>query len=199
MSLGDEAQGGDFGPAGPSFKENGLNDGVRGEILHAMENKAMEYNSDKVLTDRNGNEVLQYVVTLQTPLRDWQKVAKIPVDDDGKQLPPSEDTGIRKIYAKYGNKTRLAQALIAAYPDLSNGEIGDTVGMELAVKLAELVPTNKGNDRKDYAYQASGSPKPTGGSLGAEADQGEQEPAAQAQPEPESIPAAPPTNDDPPF
>lgn len=195
MGLQQDAEGGDFGPAGPSFKENGLNDGVKGTILHAGEMTATEYNTDKPLRDRNGNEVKQYVVTLQTELRDWQKVAKVPTDDDKRPLPPSEDTGIRKVYAKYGNKTRMAKAIVDAAPDLN--EIGDSVGMTLMVKLAELVPTNKGNDRKDYAYKAEGTPKGNGG-LAADAA-GAEDPGEAIPEPPVDNSAAATTPDNPPF
>lgn len=185
MALNNGGGGGGDGILGASFKPNGLNDGMKGKILALELRKAKKYNSEDDLLDKNGNPVSEYVVTVQTDLRNWDRVANVPNkwdesgNDTGQKMEPSEDTGIRKHYAKWGNLDRLEDALNAA---ANLNEPSDAVGLDLALYLKEQVPTTKGNPRNDYAYQATGTPTPKGLSAGSGTPAPPQAPAAQAAP-----------------
>lgn len=102
----------------------------------------------------------QLNVTLQTSLRNWQGVkpegiptAKNPDGTDGAPLPPSEDTGKRRIYVKYD----LLRAVGVA---LREAGVGTGVGLQVGSQLAVIKVGEKdtGMDNPLPLYQAQVRP-----------------------------------------
>lgn len=165
------------GEAGaPSFKFNGVNDGVRGTIVSQYRTVVTDTSGNTKFYPPKGNQAPQPIpqlnVTLQTSLRNWDKVNKVPVDDMGNPKPPSEDDGLRRIYIKYDMRRAVGVAIHAAKVTggLKNGG-------ELAVKLTGYKPTNQPNDLPLYEARYT----PPSESAGFDFGGGEQQaqPAAQ--------------------
>lgn len=173
----DKSAGG--GMFAPSWKPNGLGDGFKGEVLAWREEFATKFGSEETLTDKNGNPIKQYVVTVQTPFRNWDRVSKVPTDDDGREMPASEDNGNRNVYIKYDTNTgAAAQAVIAAMPEAD--DLSDAVGGVLMGKLTEQRPTTKGNPFNIFEYRFE-APAKEGGFQQAAASSAEPDAAPKAE------------------
>lgn len=130
--------GGPSAKGAPSFKFKETGSLVRGKVVdtfqtfvtHVQDVKGTDIKKGDPKLDSKQRKQPQLNVTLQTSLRNWEDVARIPEDEDGKQLPPEEDTGLRRIYVKHRMITAIREALEAAKaPGLKLQKGGD-----LAVK-----------------------------------------------------------------
>ena len=143
-----------------SFKPTAVGDGFKGEVLGWRETGMTKFGSDEPLLDKNGNVINQYVVTVQTHFRNWDRTAK-PLEADGKPLPPEEDDGKRNVYIKYATNTgEAARAVKAAMPEAD--DLSDAIGGTLMGKLAEERPTTKGNPFMVWEYRFEAPPKAGG-------------------------------------
>jgi len=132
-----------IGGGAPSFKFEGPETGVKGKIVDQYLTVVTDTSGNKK-TYSDGREIPQLNVTLQTELRNWDKVKKIP-EVDGKPKPASEDDGLRRIYIKYDMRRAVGVALQnAKEKDLKTDGI-------LAVKQTGWKPTNQPNDLPLYA------------------------------------------------
>ena len=142
-------RGGNFAP---SFKFDQIGANVAGEILSIDQQDQTDFDDPtKKLYDDRGNVKQQLQVILQTPLRNWQGVAKIPADQEtGQPQPPSTDDGRRAIYVKgwmigaVGDAVEKATGLRAA----------PQVGGRLAVRFAKTQPPRSGRGQDMKLYEA---------------------------------------------
>ena len=142
-------RGGNFAP---SFKFDQIGANVAGEILSIDQQDQTDFDDPtKKLYDDRGNVKQQLQIILQTPLRNWQGVAKIPADQEtGQPQPPSTDDGRRAIYVKgwmigaVGDAVEKATGLRAA----------PQVGGRLAVRFAKTQPPRSGRGQDMKLYEA---------------------------------------------
>lgn len=138
----------------PSVKLSQVNDGVIGEIVDQFMAEQKEFGSDEVKKDKKTGEVLQQlVVIVQTDLRNWDRVAKIPKvdpsDRNSADKAPSEDDGKRAIYiAPYTNIHSAVGKATAA----KNGGKPTALanGARLGLKVVKLEDVGKGNPKKVF-------------------------------------------------
>lgn len=186
------------GQAGaPSFKFNGVGDGVRGTIVSQYATVVTDTSGNVKFYPPKGNEgprpIPQLNVTLQTSLRNWDKVNKIPVDENGNPKPPSEDDGLRRIYVKYDMRNAVGRALVAA--GITHGGIQN--GGELAVKMVGTKPTGQPNDLPLYEARYT-PPSPSAGfDFGAEPQAATPQPQQAPQQQYQQAPAQQPAQADP--
>ena len=136
----------------PSFKFDPIGANVAGEILSIDQQDQTDFDDPtKKLYDDRGNVKQQLQIILQTPLRNWQGVAKIPSDQEtGQPQPPSMDDGRRAIYVKgwmigaVGDAVEKATGLRAA----------PQVGGRLAVRFAKTQPPRSGRGQDMKLYEA---------------------------------------------
>lgn len=167
MSMYDQAdsmfQGG--GNYAPSFKFANIGDAVQGEILSTAQQEQTDIN-DKTgqtkLYDKRGNVKQQLQVILQTDLRNWQGVSRVPTNGDPQNpqpLPPSEDDGRRAIYVKGWMIGAVGDAVAAT----NNGQRGaPRVGGKLGVRFSAERPATPNNIK---LYEAHYQPPAAGGEL----------------------------------
>lgn len=153
------------GAGAPSIKLSAVNDGVIGVIETQFKAEAKEFGTDKVKLDRKtGEPIMQLVVILQTDLRNWDRVAKVPlVDKDDKSKgtkDPSEDDGRRALYIEPWTNLHAAVGKAIVDGTGSKGPLRD--GGTLGVKITELRDTGKGNPLKVFAAQYT-APAASGG------------------------------------
>jgi hypothetical protein len=128
------------GSGAPSFKFGGTNTGIKGKVVDQYRTFVTEPGSREPKTYADGTPIPQLNVTLQTDLRNWDKVAKVPVDPETQQpRPASEDTGLRRIFVKYDMRRAIGAALQAV------GEKALATDGELAVKQTGEKDTKKAN------------------------------------------------------
>lgn len=146
------------GGGAPSATLKDVDDFVVGEIVDQYKVEAKKFGTDQVeIDERTGKPVIQLVVVLQTELRNWAGVSKIPVVDvnvppaQQVQKDPSEDDGRRAVYVKPGHNLHAAigQAIVAGTGKRGNLQIGGQLG----VKIDRLEPTRKGNPKKVHAVK----------------------------------------------
>ena len=111
--------------ASAKFKDIG--DSVQGKIVDKFKIDYVKVGAKDPEKDRDGEVIKQLVVVLQTDLRNWDGVSKIPEDKDGKQRPASEDNGRRSVYARKWTNiyAAIGKALKAA--DAKDLEVGGTL------------------------------------------------------------------------
>lgn len=148
-----------------------------------MDQTVMGSNPPVPIVDGQGRTKRQMRVVIQTKLQNWDKCSKVPVDADDNPRPVTEDDGKRAIFVKGWMTGAIADALRKA------GATGLRPGGKLAVKVTELVPTEKGNPYPKYQalYEA---PDP-GDSMFEQAQAGAPAPDF-AQPQQAAAPAAQP-------
>lgn len=187
--------GGDFAPTLKFTKDKGpegrtqVGGGVIGEILSMNKQNQKKFGTNEDVLDRDGNPKKELKIVLQTALRDWDKVAKVPKDEEGNLLPESADDGRRAIYVRGWMTGAIGDAVKKATGTPGAPKIGGRLG----VKLTELVPTDQGNPYPKYeaVYEAPS------GAEGFDFDKGgndEAKPAASAAPASQSA-----GDDEPPF
>lgn len=197
------------GAGAPSIKLSAVNDGVLGVIETQFKTEAKEFGTDNVKKDRKtGEPIMQLVVILQTDLRNWERVAKVPlVDKDDKSKgtkDPSEDDGRRAVYIEPWTNLHAAVGKAIVEGTGSKGPLRD--GGTLGVKIVELRDTNKGNPLKVFAAQYT-PPAASGGDFfgesktqGGSGDASASSVPAASTPAPQSDPwGTQPTEDKPPF
>lgn len=172
------------GVGAPSASLKVVDDFIFGEIVDQAIVDKKKFGTDEIEKDeRTGENRKQLVVILQTDLRNWQGVSKVPTNEDKSQKAPSEDDGKRAVYvAPFTNiHAAVGDAVVTATgakgPLLNGGKLG--------VKVVELRDTGKGNPLKIHqaVYEA---PAASSGFFG-----GEQAAPAEAAPAAESAPVAP--------
>lgn len=178
---------------GASAKLSDINDWVVGEIVDQAMLPATDFSTKKPKHDsRTGEPVEQLAVTLQTELRNWQGVSRIPlVEKDNPasgQKPASEDDGRRNVYIEPW--TNIHSAVSDAVLD-ETGERGPLLnGGTLGVQVFNLKDTGKGNPLKEHRAKYT-APAPSAAApadfFGGGAQPQQAQPAAQ--PEPQSVAA----------
>lgn len=148
MGLLDQVQGQGGGAGAPGFKFAEINQGVMGVITSASLSDQTRFgtNPPEKILDDDGKPKKQVVVVLQTGLRNWAGIDPdhIPKDDQGRQKPPSEDTGLRAIFLKNQMAWKVTDRVREA--GLDDIRVGDTLG----VKYVSDLNVNKGNPAKQY-------------------------------------------------
>lgn len=138
------------GTGAPSASLSVVDDYIDGEIVDQAIVDKKKFGSDEIEKDsRTGENVKQLLVVLQTELRNWQGVSKVPTNEDGSAKAASEDDGRRAVYvAPWTNiHSAVNDAIVAA-----TGKKGPLLtGGRLGVKITELRNTGKGNPLKIHA------------------------------------------------
>ena len=176
--------------ASAKFKDIG--DTVQGKIVDKFKIDYVKVGEKDPEKDRDGNVVQQLVIVLQTDLRNWDSVAKIPVDKDGKQRPASEDNGRRSIYAR-----KFTNIYAAIGKALKAAEAADLeIGGDLAVQYYKDEDTGKPSPLKHFRGKYKAPVVDT-----SDEDWGEPGGNASASAEPGTKPstASQPADDEPPF
>jgi hypothetical protein len=149
----------------PSIKLSDVNDGVIGTIVDQFMVEKKKFASDEIEKDtKTGEPIQQLVVIVQTELKNWDRVAKVPlVDHNDKskgEKPASEDDGKRAIYiAPYTN----IHSAVGKATAVHNGgrPTGLANGATFGLKITALEDVGKGNPKRVFAahYQppAAGS------------------------------------------
>ena len=171
------------GSGAPSIKLSQPNDGVKGEILDQFMAPAYHFGTKNQKTDsKTGAPIEQLVVIVQTSLRNWDRVAKIPLvdpEDRSKgEKPASEDDGRRAIYIEPFTNIHAA---VGAAVVKATGKKGPLLnGGTLGVKITELRDTGKGNPLKvhDAVYEP---PVASGQGFFGDSNTAQSAPAAQSQ------------------
>lgn len=175
------------GSGAPSASIKNVGDQIFGTIVSQQVVDAKKFGTEEIERDsKTGEPIKQLQVVLQTDLRNWVGVSKVPFvdkDDQSKGTkPPAEDDGTRAVYLKQWTNAQAAvnEAIVKA-----TGQKGPLRnGGKLGLKIIDLKDTGKGNPLKIHAamYQAPSESD-------AFFDQGQAAPAAQ--PAPPAQPAAP--------
>lgn len=195
------------GSGAPSVALRKIDDYVSGEIVDQYVTEATEFATGEVKKDKKTGKVIeQLVVILQTDLRGWAQVSRVPYKERGNAnsgtKDPSEDDGKRALYIEPWTNIHaaVAAAIVAA-----TGQRGPLLnGGRLDVKVTDLRDTGKGNPLKIHA--ARYTPPAAGGDFfGAQNTDAPQQaapaaaPPAQAAPPPQSDPWGSPASSRPPF
>lgn len=126
---------------------------IVGEITDIYVTVVKDATTKQPKVNKNGKQMPQVNLTVQTELRNWQGCKKIPLVDPNDpskgEKPASEDTGERRIYVKYRMLDALARAIKAS--DQKTG--GPRKGAKVAVKLTELIENGSPNPLPDYEAQ----------------------------------------------
>lgn len=119
---------------------------IVGEILSMAKQDQKDFVTGDPIPDGKGGNKQELKVVLQTEYRNWDKVAKVPEDDDKKPMADSEDDGRRAIYVRGWMIGAIGDAVKKA----TGNPGGPKVGGKLGVKVTELVDTTKGNPFPKY-------------------------------------------------
>jgi hypothetical protein len=179
------------GGGAPGFKFGGVNTGVKGTVLDQYRTFVTEPGSREPKKYPDGQPIPQLNVTLQTDLRNWDKVTKVPVDPETQQpLDPSEDDGKRRLFIKYDMRRAVAVAVKGV------GERALAEGGVLAVKQSGEKATGKANPLPLFEARYEAPPKNADFLDGAEQDPWATTGEATTAP---AAAAAPAADDEPPF
>lgn len=150
------------GTAAPSAKLSDLNDSVVGVVRETFKKEYTKFGEKdpQVITDPKTGQPrnrTQMVVVLDTDLRNWQGVAKVPAidpNDASKGVKhPSEDDGTRAIYIpemiKGAGSNGMIYAVALALRD-EGIKGGLPAGTKFYVAITELKDVDKGNPLKVY-------------------------------------------------
>jgi hypothetical protein len=174
------------GGGAPGFKFGGVNTGIKGTVLDQYRTFVTEPGSREPKTYSDGTAIPQLNVTLQTDLRNWDKVTKVPTDADGNALPASDDDGKRRVFIKYDMRRAVAVAIKAT------GERALAEGGTLAIKQSGEKATGKANPLPLFEARYQAPPKTENADLwDTGSDAADQSAAASA--------ASAPVDDEPPF
>jgi hypothetical protein len=185
------------GAGAPTANLKGVGDFVHGEVLEMFKRDYVPFGKTEPEKNQDGSTRQQLVIILQTELRNWQGVVKVPLKDhtDPNQgfKDPSEDDGKRAVYAPERSNIQFAigRAVQAA---AARFEVGGSLG----VKIENLKDTGKGNPLKEHAAVYKAKPAATGDEFfggAAAAPASTPAPVAQEQaqaPAPAAAPAAAP-------
>lgn len=190
-------QGGDYVPG---WWTGAVGNSIVGKILEIEQQDQTDFNTGNPIPDGKGGIKQQLRVVLETQMRNWEGLKNPPTrqDEHGNfsPMPPSEDDGRRAVYVKGWMTGAVGDAVKAA-----TGVVGaPRVGGQLAIRVTELVPTNKGNPFPKF--EAQYKPPAVGESMfqevadqqqaaqqppqqGGWGQQAAQQPQQQAQPQPQ--------------
>lgn len=177
------------GAGAPSASLKLVNDFVYGVIVDQAMVPQKKFGTDDVEKDRDGKDKQQLVVILETDLRNWHGVSKVPSyptghEKAGQDKPGSEDDGRRAVYVPGFTNIHAAIGDATGQKPLRNGG-------KLGVKIIELRNTGKGNPLKIHQAVYEPPAAAPDGFFGG-ADQGQSAPATQAAPAQSApAPAAP--------
>ncbi len=142
------------GGGAPGFKFGGVNTGIKGTVLDQYRTFVTEPGSREPKLYPDKTPIPQLNVTLQTDLRNWDKVTKVPTDPETQQpLPASEDDGKRRVFIKYDMRRAVAVAVKAV------GERALAEGGVLAIKQSGEKPTGKANPLPLFEARYEAPPK----------------------------------------
>lgn len=176
------------GAGAPTALLKGVGDYAHGEIVSMFKKDYVPFGQKDPEKNQDGTTRQQLVIVLQTELRNWQGVNKVPVvdhnDPNSPAKAPGEDDGKRAVYVPERSNIQYAigRAVGAAKAPF---EVGGTLG----VKVSNLKDTGKGNPLKEH--EAVYKPKADNffGGTTAPAEAPAQAPATPA-PAPAEAPAA---------
>lgn len=177
------------GSGAPSISLRNVDDYVSGEIVDQFMAEAKKFGTDEVERDiKTGAPIQQLVVILQTDLRGWMGVSRIPsvdpADKSKGEKPASEDDGKRALYVKPW--TNIHAAIGDAVKASNGGKPGPLQnGGRLDVKIVNLRDTGKGNPLKEH--KARYTPPAAGGDFFG-AGQTQQQAPAQSAPAQQAAP-----------
>lgn len=150
------------GTAAPSAKLSDLNDSVTGVVRETFKKEYTKFGEKdpQVITDPKTGQPrnrTQMVVVLDTALRNWQGVSKIPFVDPSDQSkgvkPPSEDDGTRAVYipemVKGAGSNGTIFAVATALRD-AGIKGGIPAGTKFYLAIVDLKDVEKGNPLKVY-------------------------------------------------
>jgi hypothetical protein len=159
------------GAGSANFKE--LGNTVKGEIVDKYLIDYVKVGEKDPEKDNDGNVIKQLVLVVQTEHRNWEAVAKIPENKDGKKRPAEEDDGRRAVYfRKFTNiYAALGEAVKASGVD--NPRVHPAVGGKVAIQFYKEEDTGKPSKLKHFRAKYE-PPAPT-----TEADQSWDEPSAE--------------------
>lgn len=180
--------------------------GIRGTVVEVSgEVQATDYATKKPKFDKNGEPIMQVIVTLQTNLRNWESVTAIPTDENDQPKHPSLDDGKRCIFIK----NQMARAVAKALKEAGGQDQvrrGIVVGDDIAFKVSGYMDVGRGTPMVEFEAKYWINPGSSGsfeGHLEQPAQQaptpdpfaGQQAPAQQSQqtsaPAAQQAPAAP--------
>jgi len=182
------------GAGAPSAVLANPGDYVQGEIVEMFKRDYVPYGKTEPEKREDGSTKQQLVILLQTELRNWANVSKIPrvdpSDKDSAEKPPSDDDGKRAVYVPEGKNIQFAIGRAVAASQ-SKFEVGGKLG----VKVDNLRDTGKGNPLKEH--KAVYTPKPAesaGDGFFGDAPKTESAPAASAPSTPAPAASTPPAD-----
>lgn len=159
------------GTAAPSAKLSDLNDSVTGTVIETYKKEYTKFGekAPQVITDPKTGQPrnrTQMVVILDTALRNWQGVSKVPDIDPNEpskgKKPPSEDDGKRAVYIPEMVKGAGSNGVIFAVA-MAMREAGMKGGLPEGTKfyltISDTKPTDFGNDLKVYTAKVK-APEP---------------------------------------
>jgi hypothetical protein len=183
------------GTGAPTAVLKNVGDFVHGEVVKMFKRDYVKFGGTEPEKKADGSNKQQLVIVLQTTLRNWQNVVKVPkvdfADPNSAEKAPSEDDGTRAVYVPESSNIQFAigRAVTAAQAKF---EVGGTLG----VKIANLKDTGKGNPLKEHEAVYTAKPAQTGaeffGGAAQEAAPAASAPAAPAQQAPAAQPASTP-------
>lgn len=189
------------GTAAPSAKLTDLNDSVAGVVRETFKKEYTKFGEKEpqIITDPKTGQPrnrTQMVVVLDTPLRNWQGVSKVPLvdhDDPTKGVkPPSDDDGTRAIYIpEMISKAGSNGVIFAVATAMRDAGIkgGLPAGTKFYLAIVDLKDVDKGNPLK--VYEAKVKAPEVGADEFNEAQAATAPPAAPAQPQAQAAPATP--------
>lgn len=128
---------------------------VQGQIVDIFATWVKDAQTSELKLDKNGQKQRQINFTLQTEFRNWERAKSPGKDEDGKELPASEDTGLRRVYAKY----RMLDAAAGAVRKSPQGRGAPKIGGHLAFRVKDLIWDEKNKTRNPLPdYEAKYEP-----------------------------------------
>ena len=177
------------GVGAPTAVLKGVNDGVIGEVVEMFKRDYIPFGKNEPEADESepDGKRKQLVIILQTDLRNWQGVVRVPKvdysDPNSPEKGPEEDDGRRAIYVP--NRSNIQWAIGRA---VTAAKAKFEVGGRLGVKVVNLKDTGKGNPLKEHEAVYT-PPQASDGFFGGQQEQAPAAPASQPAP---AGPAAPP-------
>lgn len=174
-----------------------------GDVIHGVITKMFKKDhipfGAKEPEKRSDNTIRQeLVIVVQTALRNWAGVVKVPkvdpTDPNSPEKAPAEDDGLRAVYVPESSNIQFAigRAVSAARQEAGK-DVPFGVGGTFGVKIANLKDTGKGNPLKEH--EAVYTPPSAGDAFLASAPAGPaeaQQAPAQTPPPAQPAPAAAP-------
>lgn len=124
--------------------------GIRGTVVEVSgEVQATDYATKKPKFDKNGEPIMQVIVTLQTNLRNWESVTAIPTDENDQPKHPSLDDGKRCIFIK----NQMARAVAKALKEAGGQDQvrrGIVVGDDIAFKVSGYMDVGRGTPMVEF-------------------------------------------------